>query len=96
MDFSINRTKLVNVMKRRGYSTFEELAAVAYQRGTPLSARNLYKLAAGANYTRQTLEILCGILECSPSDLVDGWFARSNGHTHVAPQPEKELGAIAA
>lgn len=96
MDYSINKSKLLRAMKLAGFSTYEEVAAASSQRGTPVSARNLYKLASGANYTKQTLEILCSLLNCAPGDLVDAWHGGSSGHTHGSPRPEEELEKVPA
>ena len=76
-------------MKLVGCNTFEELAAKGLQRGIHISARNLYKLAAGANYTRQTLDDLCRLLDCAPGDLVESWHGGGDAHTHELPQPEE-------
>lgn len=96
MDYSISKTKLLRAMKLSGYNTYEEVAAAGQQRGIHMSARNLYKLAAGGNYTRQTLEVLCKLLSCAPGDLVEAWHGGSNGHTHASPHPEEELEKITA
>ena len=96
MDYSISKSKLLAVMKLRGYATYEDVSAAGKQRGIRMSTRNIFKLAAGANYTRHTLETLCKLLDCTPGDLVETWHTRSNGHTHVSPQSEKKLEAIAA
>lgn len=89
MDYSISKSKLQRAIKLAGYNTYEEVAAAGLQRGVYLSARNLYKLASGANYTKQTLEALCLLLNCSPGDLVEAWHIRSNDHTHGSPQPNE-------
>ncbi len=96
MNFAISKSKLEKAMKLQGWNTYEEVAAAGIQRGTPLSARNLYKLAAGANYTRATLDVLCRLLDCTPGDLIEAWHGRSDGHTHGAPRPEEKQERVGA
>ena len=44
-------------MKRAGYNTYEELAEAA-----GISPTTIYNMAAGKNFTKQTLEKLCSLL----------------------------------
>ncbi len=92
--YTISKAKLQRAMKLIGCNTYEELAAKGIAGDIHISSRNLYKLAAGANYTRQTLDDLCRLLDCAPGDLVEAWHGGDSSYTHGAPQPEEELEAV--
>jgi DNA-binding Xre family transcriptional regulator len=67
MNFSVNEARLRAIMQERGIASFSQLSAAT---GNRVHWRTLYNLAAGSNWTRETLEAVCVALQCSPGDLI--------------------------
>lgn len=66
----IDADKLREIVKRRKFSNFEEVAAKAEEMGLSLALSTIYAIAGNANWTRDKLETLCKVLECDPRDFV--------------------------
>ena len=67
MNFSVKEARLRAIMEKRGIASFSQLSAAT---GNRVHWRTLYNLAAGSNWTRETLEAVCVALQCSPGDLI--------------------------
>lgn len=90
----LNEGKLKRRMALANYDSYDAIAEAARDRGKKLSARTIYNMLSGENWSRDKLETLCLVLNCQPADLVSGWESNGDGddsHTHGAPQPEKEF-----
>ena len=85
----IDDTKLREVMKRRGYNTFEEVAAA-----TPdLGVVTIYNMAANRNWTRAKLDALCAVLRCDPRDFV--YFEQGADKNGTVPHMDAQPAQIA-
>ena len=60
-------------MAERGMFATTELGPLLAERGVVLSREQVYRLAAGTpeRLSLHTLAVLCDILDCSPSDLIE-------------------------
>lgn len=90
MQLMIDRVKLDALMKRGGYRNYRHLAHAAKARGLPLAEGTIYKMVEEATWTATRLAALCELLNCTPADLIPNWNGEQR-HTHVSPQPAKEL-----
>lgn len=90
----LNKAKLEKRMALANYDSYDDVAEAVRKLGKKLSARTIYNMLNGENWSREKLEALCLVLKCQPADIVSGWQsdgAGDNSYTHVAPQPEQEL-----
>ena len=83
----VDSDKLKEVMRRRGFTSFEEVAAAAERQGLELGMVTIYNIANNQNWTRKKMEALCRVLGCDPRDFI--YFENGNSHTHALPQPAK-------
>lgn len=89
----LDKAKLDRRMALAHYDSYDAIAEAARKRGKKLSARTIYNMLSGENWSREKLEALCLVLNCQPADIVSGWQSNGDGgdtHTHVTPQSEQE------
>lgn len=87
----VNKAQLDARMKQLGIESYAALSEYAKSRGVSLAFSTVYQLADGGNWRRSTLEALCQVLECKPSDLIPGLTdCGSDRYTHASPQPVQE------
>lgn len=93
MNIQLNKEKLDNLLRERGYSSYREAGEAAKDRNLPLAWRTIYAMVEGGNWRKESLEALCALLSCKPADIVDGWedSEKANSHTHASPRSEEEL-----
>lgn len=77
-------------MAERGMFATTELGPLLAERGVVLSREQVYRLAAGTpeRLSLHTLAALCGILDCTPSDLIEPVSqARSGTKNAIGAKP---------
>jgi DNA-binding Xre family transcriptional regulator len=96
----LDKQLLEKQMERAGFANYDDVADDARKRGLKLSARTIYNMANGENWSREKLEALCFVLGCQPADIVRGWQSEttegSMTHTHARPQLAEESQAAYA
>ena len=87
----IRKERLDAIMERQGFESYYDIERKAprNEEGKPiLSARTIYNIANGNNWTRDTVDVLCSILGVSPAEIVE--FGNGRGdHTHARPRPAR-------
>ena len=91
----LDKQKLEQRMIAAGFENYDDVATVARKNGHKLSARTIYNMVNGENWSREKLEALCQALRCQPADIVIGWRGdtKDGSHTHASPQLGEELQA---
>lgn len=95
MKLKVDRERLDKLMARRGVSSYQALSELAATEGVKLSFSTIYALVGdGDNSWRSsTIEALCQVLRCKPSDLIPE-LGGVSAHTHAAPHPTEEPEAV--
>jgi DNA-binding Xre family transcriptional regulator len=97
MKLQIDKARLDALMARRGVASYPQLAELAAGEGVKLAFSTIYAAVNGDTAWRSTtLEALCQVLRCKPSDLIPELGDCEQRHTHDAPRPSEEPEGVAA
>lgn len=91
MQLLVDKEKLDELMKRRGFRNYRDVAVQAKRRGLPLSEGTIYKMVDEATWTATRMAALCELLGCTPSEIIPNWEGGEEANTHESPQSETVL-----
>jgi DNA-binding Xre family transcriptional regulator len=68
---SVNDEVLREAAQEQGLKSFEAVAEKAKGMGISLGVATLYNFSQNSNWTRETLERVCSVLDCEPSRFLE-------------------------
>jgi DNA-binding Xre family transcriptional regulator len=98
MKLKIDKARLDALMARRGVVSYKGLSELAASEGIRLAFSTIYQAVdeeTDTAWRSTTLEALCQVLRCKPSDLIPE-LGGVSAHTHDAPRPTEEPEGVAA